>query len=75
MTSRILLGQHARRTQAPLSQMAGGFKLPRCQGAVSFDGSILFGFTLMRVPELVIAGCGKLRAQPASNDSKCSLYP
>jgi hypothetical protein len=40
--------------------------------AVSFDGSILFGFLLMRVSELAIAGCDKLRAQPASNDSKRS---
>jgi hypothetical protein len=42
-------------------------------GAVSFDGSILFGFPLMRVSELAIAGCDRLRAQPASNDSKRSL--
>jgi len=75
MTSRILSGQHARRTQAPLGQMAGGFKLLRCQEAVFFDGSILFGFPLMRVSELAIACRGKLRAQPASNVSKRSLYP
>jgi hypothetical protein len=39
-------------------------------GAGFFDGSILFGFPLMRVPDLAIAGCGKLRAHPASNVSK-----
>jgi hypothetical protein len=30
--------------------------------AVSFDGSILIGFPLMRASELAIAGCDKLRA-------------
>jgi hypothetical protein len=74
MTSSILSGQQpAVPRHRPASWLEG---LNSCAARGSFlDDSILFGFTLMRISELAIAGCGKHRVQPASNFSMHSLHP
>jgi hypothetical protein len=73
MASRILSGQQPAVPRYHPARWLEGLNFNDLIGFL--DGSILFGFPLMRISELAIAGCGKLHAQPAFNVRMHSLHP